>query len=56
MQVKKEIVIRILMVQLSIDSLKMVLGSPLSPGLEGGLEISGKVLLVDARVDKHAAH
>ena len=34
----------------------MVLGSPLPPGLEGGLEVCGQVLSVHARVDEHAAH
>ena len=42
--------------QASVDSLEMVLGSPLSPGLEGGLEVCGQVLSVHTRVDEHAAH
>ena len=42
--------------QSSVDSLEMVLGSPLSPSGEGGLEVCGQVLSVHARVDEHAAH
>ena len=42
--------------QSSVDSLEMVLGSPLSPAGEGGLEVCGQVLSVHTRVDEHAAY